>query len=190
VIGIDRSAEIVDWLVKQDVATVKVWLVEVWAGTKQVPPDFSWPNLAAALNISARAGNGPRAYERPDLEWGQVAISVYSYAQNKVDPLDRPLLEASMMYLRAYLITFYGDVAGDPVLDLHQIIDWFFECLHLSLDEAEAEIAHLPALDIYELGRLRDIKTRLSILRFLADRELFSPNDELERWFALQQKLP
>ena len=185
-----QSGQIIDWLVKQDVRTVKAWLAEVWEGTKQVPHDFSWPNLAAAINVLARAGNGPRYYERPDLEWGRVAISVYHYAMGQVDPLARLSLEESMMNLRGYLIIYYGCLAGDPVLDLHQIIAWFFERLHLSLEEAEAEIADLQTLDIYELGRLRDIKTRLSILRFLADQGLFTPDDELKRWLALQQKLP
>ncbi len=185
-----QPREIITCLIKQDVGTVRAWLDAVWKGQTQIPEDFSWPNLAAALNVLARSGNGPKYYEQPHLEWGRVAVSVYLYAISQVDLTKRKVLEESMMYLKGHLIAFYGNVAGDPVLDINQIIAWFFKHLHHSIEEVETKLTHRQALGIEEAALLRDINTRLSLLRFLANRGLFSPNDELKRWFELQSRFP
>ena len=125
----DQSTDVISWLIKQDVNTVKVWLDGVWEGSQDIPKDFYWPHLAAAIEVLARAGKGPNYYSQPDLEWGMLAISLYRYLISQTDPLTRMSLEERMMRLKAHLILYYVNVVGDPILDVNQFVEWFFQNL-------------------------------------------------------------
>jgi hypothetical protein len=185
-----RARDLLLWLIKQDVDTVEGWLDDVWKGVRKVPEDFDWPNLAAAITVRARAANGPDCYSKPDLQWGRLAIAIYQYTMTLVDPLTKLSLENSMMHLKGYLILYYGNIVGDPVLDANRIIEWFFQNLHLSLEEAVKQAANMKNLEIEELLRLRYIKERLSIIRFLSEDKVLEPDEELSKWLAIQQRLP
>jgi len=184
-----QSEELIAWLIKQDVTTVETWLRNVWEGRESVPKDFYWPHLCAAIEVLARSGNGPRYYERPDLAWAKVAVSIYQYLIDQADPLTRMALEDRMMHLKAHLIRCFGNVPGDSMLDVDQIVEWFFQNLHLSFEDVE-KISSWESLTTEELLRLRYIKNRLSILRFLADDHLIIPDERLRRWLMTQEKLP
>jgi hypothetical protein len=186
----DQSKELISWLIKQDVETVKAWIYEAWEGLQSVPGDFKWEYLAATLEVLARSGNGPNYYSKPDLEWGKLTVSIYHYLISKADPLTRMSLEERMMYLKAYLISYYGCIAGNAFLDVNRIVDWFFQNVRLSIDEVEKRLAHLKDLEMEELMFLRHLKVRLSIIQFLSDRNLIFPNEILRKWLAIQTKLP
>lgn len=184
------SRELVQWLIEQDVQTVKAWLDEVWEGTRNIPEGFDWPNFAAALAVLARAGKGPPYYVKPDLEWGRVTIAVYQYAMTLIDPLSRFSLEITMMYLKGHLIVHYGNIVGDPVLDANLILEWFFQNLHLSPEEALKQAANANRLESEERLLLSYIKERLSLLRFLLKVKVLESNEELNKWLAIREQLP
>ncbi len=184
-----QSEELIAWLIKQDVTTVETWLQNVWEGRESVPKDFYWPHLVAAIEVLARSGNGPRYYEQPDLAWAKVAVSIYQYLINRADPLTRMSLEDRMMHLKAHLMRSYGNVAGDPMLDVDQIIEWFFRNLHLSIEDIE-KISSWESLTTEELLRLSYIKNRLFVLRFLVDHNLIFPDERLKKWLMIRERLP
>ncbi len=165
------------------------WVQSVRAGLKQVPHDFNWSGLAEAAALRARYGNDQTS-SQPDLEWAKVAILIYSYLMDEVDSPNRASLEHSEMSLKAYLTGKLGAVPNDPILDVDQIIQWFFENLHISLDEAEKKASSWRKLAKEEILELQQIKNRLAIIKTLADSNLLPPNQELSAWLALREKLP
>ncbi|MBA2679868.1 MAG: hypothetical protein H0U76_15910 [Ktedonobacteraceae bacterium] len=185
-----RQVELVDWLLDQDATLVHAWLHRVWEGLQDIPKDFKWEHLAAAADVLARSGRGPNYYSQPDLEWAKVAIALYQYLIDISDLTEHPTLEERMMYLRAYFIMNFGVIRGDPILDVNQIVKWFFQNLYLSSIEAEKRLVSFKELEYTEIVKLRYIKNRLTILQFLSSRDLLPPNQELDRWLALREKLP
>src|SRR5256885_14375382 len=99
-----QPKELLDWVVKQDADTVQAWLNRVWAGQQEIPENFDWQNLTAAIDVLAKAGKGPKYYTQPDLVWAKVAVSLYLYLIEKADPFTQVSLTDRMMGLKAYLI--------------------------------------------------------------------------------------
>lgn len=85
-----------------------------------------------------------------------------------------------------------GPVPGDPVLDMNYIVHWFFENLPFSYEEAEQKAAlwMQRTLDIQEIIALRGIKYRLRIIGYLVSSGRLQPDQELNAWLSLRDKLP
>jgi hypothetical protein len=182
--------ELMDWLTHQEGTTALAWLYRAWEGLEYVPPDFSWQSLAAAADVLAKSGQGPNYYSQPDLEWAKVTIAICQHCISTAGPRERLLLEQRIMELRAYLIVRLDNVAGDPILDAQQIVEWFFRTIPLSPDEVERKAASVRELEDKELFLLGYIKSTLPFLQWLSDHKLLPPNPELDRWLALRMKLP
>ena len=185
-----RSRELIVWLTKQDAQTVQSWVHQVWEGTQVIPEDFQWMQLSAAIEVVARAGKGPDYYTAPDLEWARLAVSIYQYLLSQATPLDRMDIELRIMYLKGYLIMHFGSVDGDPLLDVNQIVAWFFHTLTLTREEVAHKMASVDILSDEELLRLRYLKERLSLLQFLSKKHLLPANEEIDIWLALRDTLP
>src|SRR5215469_2739295 len=146
-----NRSELMDWLTHLDGTTVLAWVYRVWEGLEDVPPDFNWLNLAAAADLLAKSGQDPNYYSQPDLEWAKVSIAICQHCISTANPREGLLLEQRIMELRAYLIVRLGHVAGDPILDAQQIVEWFFRTIPLSLDEVVRNAASVRELGDKEL---------------------------------------
>lgn len=178
-----------DTLLQQSPAQLYQWVQAIREGLEQVPQDFNWLGLAEAAALRARFGDDQTS-SQPDLEWAKVAILIYNQIISEATPVYRASLERSVMSLKAYLIDKLGIVPDDPILDVNQIVQWFFEKLHISLKEAEEKAALWQSLAKEEILELRQIKNRLAIIKTLAESNLLPPNQELSAWLALREKLP
>ena len=200
------AQELLNWLLQQDASQVYTWIHSVWEGSQKIPEGFNWPALASGSALRAKVGSGSSS--QPDLTWGEVAISIYHYLASEADPAQRVSFEDEAMYLRADLILKLGTVAYHPILDVDQIVQWFFQSLKVSFDEAEKktlswkELIRNPSwrellqstswtgVSLEDIRELRRIKNRLSRLQRLSDKHLLPPNQELDRWLAIRTKLP
>lgn len=185
-----NSSQLIDWLVHQEPPIVQNWLEKVWEGEESVPPDFYWPHLTAAVEVQARSGKGPNYYTEPSIEWARVTLLLYRYLIDHSDDLTRSSLEINVMALKAHFILRYQPVVGDPLFDLDQIIAWFFASLSFSMKTVEEKCQHLEELSSEERLKLRYIKDKLAILRWLREKDLLAPDHDLEQWLAFREKLP
>jgi hypothetical protein len=197
---------LLNWLLRQDPSQVHTWIHSVWEGSQKIPEGFNWPALASGSALRAKVGSGSSS--QPDLAWGEVAISIYTYMTCEADPAQRASFEDEAMYLRADLILKLGTVADDPILNVDQLVHWFFQSLTVSFDEAERktiswkEFIRNPSwrelllstswtgVSLEDIRELRRIKNRLSRLQRLSEQHLLPPNQELDRWLAIRTKLP
>jgi len=186
----DQSTELIHWLAKQDIDTVREWLHEVWGGSKSVPDNFYWPHLLKSIEILAKSGKGPGYYSQPDLDWGRLALEIYHYVIDLSDIATKLYLEIDKMYLKVTFILYYGSVEGDEMLDVSQFIPWFFKDIYISIEHIKDHLAHLQELDIEEITFLRYIKRKLSVIRLLIDKGLLSASEELNDWLTIQDRLP
>ncbi len=184
-----ETADIIGWLIKQDVETVRGWLYEVWEGTRSVPDDFSWPHLLKAIEVSAKTGKYPSNPPYPDLAWGRLTLELYHYVLDTLDEPTRRYLEVDLMYLKLWFIKHYGSVEDDELLDVSQFVPWFFKELPFSREEIEKRLTHKEVFDLEESSKRRYIKEKLTVLRLLSEKGLLSPDEELKRWLALENKL-
>jgi len=173
-------------LLEEDPASVYRWIRQVQTGQKPAPADFNWLGLAEVSTTRA-------SYEQPqaghqDLWWAHVALAAYQFIMDHAGQDDS--LEGSMIHLRALFIRKYRTVPGDPLLDIDQIVRWFWARLPCTLLEAQHKVNQLKTLRTHELLELRQIKNRLAVLIPLVKDQKLQPNEELLRWLALKDSLP
>jgi hypothetical protein len=87
-----------------------------------------------------------------------------------------------------------GNLAGSYILDSQTIIDWFYDNLDFSLDNAleisnkwgrliqENNFSELE-IDKDELIKVRRIKNRLSVIEALKNSKKVSLENEIQKWF-------
>ncbi|MEH2176877.1 MAG: hypothetical protein V7K45_29235 [Nostoc sp.] len=124
-------------LLQQDPEHIQTWLRMVWAEQQQVPEKFNWLGLAEVSTFRAQelANEEPNEFYLESLAWAEIASSVYEFlAENNPSFSERYL--DSLMGLRAYMILKFGAIPENPVLDIYLIINWFFDNLHISYQEA------------------------------------------------------
>ncbi|MBN3938497.1 MAG: hypothetical protein V7L21_25845 [Nostoc sp.] len=190
-------------LLQKDPEQVQTWLRMVWAEQQQVPEKFNWLGLAEVSTFRAQelANEESNKSHSESLAWAKIASSVYKFlAENNPSFSERYL--DSLMTLRAYMILKFGALPGNPVLDIQQIVTYFFDNLHISYQEAlikatdwrEALAANNPEetqkkfdSELEDIRKLRLIKSRLGIIKQLSK---FLPNEELNIWISLWEKLP
>lgn len=203
-----ETTDLLNDLLQQDATQVQAWLNSVWAGQQQVPEGFHWHGLAEGAAFRAR-GESNLTFHLPNIEWAKVSTSVYDFlAENQHNPNSRDSFKLSSMMLRAFMIKKNGVVAGDPILDADQIINWFLTKLDVSYDEALIKATawreffqrgfkdssgnkkELHDIEVKEILKLRLIKNRLAVIEALAESDQFQPNEELSAWLSLRDKLP
>jgi hypothetical protein len=123
-----------------------------------------------------------------DLWWAHVALAAYQVILDAAGQDDS--IEVSMMHLRALFIRQYRSVPGDVLLDMDQIVRWFWAHLPCTLAQAQEKINQLKTLPSYELLELRKIKNRLVVLISLVKDGNLQPNEALQSWLKLRDHLP
>ncbi|WP_335017143.1 hypothetical protein [Nostoc sp.] len=124
-------------LLQKDPEQVRTWLRMVWAEQQQVPEKFNWLGLAEVSTFRAQelANEESNESHSESLTWAEIASSVYEFlAENNLSFSERYL--DSLMGLRTYMILKFGALPGNRVLDIQQIVNWFFDNLHISYEEA------------------------------------------------------
>lgn len=199
--------ELLNRLLQQEPTQVYAWIQDAWEGSEKVPEGFNWLGLAEVATSNATSERGAVS-SRLNLDWAKVAISIYHYLIGAANPKTLASLEDSMMHLKAYCIEKCGVVANDPVLDIDQIVQWFFHNLELSPEEVKKkieswrELIRTPSwnkviaspdwkgLSVEDMRELRRIKNKLSVLKSLSACNLLPPKQEVHEWLALYEQLP
>ncbi|MGD2182432.1 hypothetical protein [Lusitaniella coriacea] len=201
-----ESTKLLSSLLKQDAEQVQFWLKQVLMGQQQVPENFNWHGLAEvaaseATNLSRLSSN-----KRLSLIWAGIAISIYEslIKEENKDEAKESFLH-SLMNLKSCMIVRFGSANKDLILDPTPIIDWFFDSLNISYEEAIEKSSNWKEIfrslnseetDFQikkrkqEILELRLIKNRLKIIKSLVDSNQFSPNEQLKSWLSIRKKLP
>lgn len=173
---------------------VQSWLKDVWSGGKQVEEKFNWLGFAEVAAFEARNSG---KLEEPNIEWAKIAISVYDWLAAMADDTGKNSFLLSSMNLRAYMINLFGTVSGHPVLDLNQIIKWLKDSFVFSVEEASdlskmwlQKDINWKHQNVKTIRELRLIKNRLNVIKFLVDCEKLIPDEEINKWLSLKEKLP
>lgn len=146
------------------------------------------------LGVAQLAGG--KARENLDISFAEAAIAAYSriYALPEVSVES---IENSEMLLRAYMIKNLGPIAGHPVLDPNILVKWFHSRLVVSDEEAKAAIRRWAEdrgkifLDEGDtVLTLRRIKSRLNVIRCIANLEAVQADPVLQDWLRIRTNLP
>lgn len=200
-----EATQLLRVLIQQNSAQVQSWLRDVWTEPQQVPEKFNWLGLAEVSTSKAQElSYKSNESHSESLGWAEVATSVYKFlAENQPNVSEGYLL--SSMSLRAYMILKFGVVSNHPVLDLKQIVTWFFDGLGITPQEALSKTTAWRNIlaknnpeegqeyfenNLEDIRQLRRIKTRLTVIKRLSESKQFSPNEELKLWISLFDKLP
>ncbi len=174
----------VDQLLSRHPAAILTWLDGWLKEGKMVSLDseINWLGLAEIAAAHASNMYGRRSILE-SLLWGSVAIIVGEQLA-KSEPKGNDLLHGAMV-VRSNLILRLGSHPGDPICDAKIIVDWFYQTLSMSLQEAETLV---KAWHSHPAGRKYELKMiveRLKIIRDLAAHQCLHPDSDLERWLRL-----
>jgi len=176
----------IDAFLEQDPTSVYHWIRQVQTGRTSAPEDFNWLGLAEAVTTQASFKQDLEGQQ--DLMWALAALAAYRILMGPTSQDDS--LEVSIMHLRAFFIRRYRSLPRSMLLDIDQIVDWFWARLPCSLDEAQQKVNELQTLPADDLLELRRIKNRLAVLVPLVDDQKLQPDEELQRWLELREDLP
>jgi hypothetical protein len=197
-----------DRLLSDDPKHLYSWISTVINGEQAERPGINWLGLAE--------GAAANTHIEGNLDWAHVAVYLYEHLANEAAPASKESFILSAMRLRAFLISKYGAVPNDPILDLERITRWFFDSLQISQGEA-ADLADVTwkalstedvrrwnethslivenqgrvrQLDSHVVVELRRMKNRLSVIEGLVESGQLKPNTDLAFWLSLREKLP
>jgi hypothetical protein len=198
-----EAVKLLKFLLKQNPEQVQSWLKNVWIEQKQVPEKFNWLSLAelSAFNARELAANKSE-YNSPSIAWADVATSVYEFLADKHPEFSPGYLSCSMN-LRADMIAKFGAVSSNSVLNTEIIINWFFDNLEISYQEAlikitdwrdtlasndVAKIKNKFETDMEDMKKISFIKNRLNTIKILSQSKHFHPSEELNNWIILGER--
>ncbi len=156
----DRTA-----LMKQTILELKACLLSVSASDANIREQFNW-----WFGLAKSARSKVFQEEQPNLEWADLAIHVYEM-MDWFSPNGCESCLSRAMMLRANLIRRLGTKLDDKILDSQIIINWFFENLPMTREEAENKIK-LRLKELYDryfkdMAAMRKIKNRLNVIKVL-----------------------
>jgi len=151
----------------------------------KVPNAFNWLGLAETVTLNAHT-----THDAISLEWARVADAIYNYLNNRSTPAKRDSLMVAQMNLRVAMIRKFGVVPGDPILDADQVVQWFLHGQRMSLEEADQKAASWQQLPTKDIRELRAIKNRISVIKTLIESGQVKPDQRLNDWLVLWNKLP
>ncbi len=183
-----ESTKLLNEILQQDATEVLNWLKHVRKGELPLPINFNWHGLAEAAAFDARLDYGDNS-PLVNLAWAEVATSIYDFLAQSARSGGESFLISSML-LRAAMIAELGAIPDHPVLDVDRVINWFFDSLKISLNEAMKKADNWKSCSLEEIRELRKIKNRLKVISVLVESGKIIPRVELGTWLALRNKLP
>jgi hypothetical protein len=183
--------DVSNFLLQQPADQAYEWVHNALNDAQNVSQSLNWW-LGLAEVASFRARGRSASDDSPNLPWAKIAIETYEYLIGKTKNKHGASLpyEQSMMLLRTYCIVKLGSVPGDPILDVNDIIQWFFQKKEMSFDEAQERAQDWRKGSLEEIRNLRYVKNRLSVIKYLVQNYPLETNKELDDWLALWEKLP
>jgi hypothetical protein len=124
------------------------------------------------------------------MAWAKVAIFAYNHPINNSESSVEQSIELSEMLFRLRLLERFGVNYNSDLLNPKIIEDWFWARLEFSFEEAKELSKNWISLPIEKIRDLRRIKSRLSILVLLKERNQLSDNPAFKDWLNLKNKLP
>ena len=179
------------------------WLKGVRTGVIPEPGEFNWLGVAEAAAVDSRRGLDEKddvLAAAENLEWAAVSVAVYEKLAQATQ--DKFSFEPSAMMLRAFFIAHLGVSIGHSILDPQILLDWFWNNLTLTLDEAVQKAAAYKQslstkqagqwddLEIRTLITLRHLKLRLSPIKRLVEGSKLKPDAKLATWLGIYSELP
>ncbi len=152
-----ESTKLLNDLLQQDACDVLAWVKQVREGKLQSPINFNWHGLAEAAAMEARLNYGNDS-SVINLSWAEVATSIYDYLGRRAGESAGESFLISSMLLRAAMIAECGAIPGHPVLDIDRVINWFFDSLKMSPNEAFEKAPNWRNCNINEIRELRKVK--------------------------------
>jgi hypothetical protein len=175
-------------LAQQEPTFVRVWLETIWAQHPEAAKGFNWLGLFEIATFNAT--RAATVSKQESLAWANAARSLYLLLNDHKERRAQSIL-AKLMSMRVTLIVKFGAVPHHDILDTGDIADWFYGELDMPYADAVYEAARWPQkLDLDVMRKLRNIKTRLSIIERLTTHGWLPISDELCAWLALKPNLP
>jgi len=200
-----EAANLLKTLLQQDIEQVQSWLKSVLLEQEQVPENFNWLGLAEICTFNAQelvcTSNKDHLCS---LAWAEISISIYDYLARKNHKFSDRYLSSSMS-LRAYMIIKIGNISGHTILDVKQVLNWFFSKLKFSYEEALIKATAWRDVwsknnpddsqnyfdaNLENIRDLKDVKHRLRIIKILYENRKIIPTKEISNWISLWEKLP
>jgi hypothetical protein len=160
-----------------DPETLIQWLDQ---GSASLPSNLSVVAQAASL----------RARRNLDVQWLRVANRAYSALASRESERQARLYERSAMTLRGFLLAKLGELPGEPLLNISEIVRWFREVTPVSPEEA-LDLAHQPRSRGAKIAlQLRDIKNDLGVFESLEGSALLNGYPDIVEWLRIRKTLP
>jgi hypothetical protein len=189
------TEDVISWILEQEAPKALQWLQNMFSDEHGVSRPFNWLGLAECATDKA----WPRLSQGgvPDRDWAYIAALSYQYLaereKNNEHLSHNPEMKQNLyrayqlklMRIRVRSILTFGLVVGDPLLDLEQLVESFFEGITLSPDawlrtfETKSENCSFA-----EKMEVRWINQRMEIMQKLRERQLFPEQEDLVRWFS------
>jgi hypothetical protein len=199
-----EAVKLLKSLLQQNPEQVQSWLKNIWAEQKPVPEKFNWLSLAELSASKAREmAFNENEYSSSSIDWADVSTSVYEFLAHKHPEFSPGYLSCSMN-LRAEMIVKFGAVSNNSVLDAQIIINWFFDNLEISYEDAliktknwrdtlasndVAKIKNKFETDMEDMKKISFIKNRLNTIKVLSQSKDFHLSEELNNWISFGETL-
>ncbi len=199
-----EAVKLLKFLLQQNPEQVQSWLKNVWTEQKLVPEKFNWLSLAELSASKAREmASNKSEYNSSSIAWADVSTSVYEFLAQKHPEFSPGYLSCSMN-LRADMIVKFGAIPNNSVLGTEIIINWFFDNLEISYQDAlikttdwrdtlasndVIKIKNKFEADMEDMKKISFIKNRLNTIKLLFQSKDFYPSEELNNWILLGETL-
>lgn len=171
-------------LLERHPAEVYLWLQE-W--TRQGRPishdaDMNWLLLAECAAAYACNAYGKHSALESIL-WGSIGITVRDGLAKGESQI--PASSASAMAIRCNLIMTFGNHPGDPLCDSKIILDWFYEALAMTFQEATNEARRWHTNPGERKFEFKWIIEQLEMIRPLVAARRLEADPQLQQWLEL-----
>ncbi len=190
------SSQLIDMndVLKRDPADVLEWVRSIPEEERKTFGNANWW-LGIAEGAAFRTFLPEYAQSgRPNLDWARVAYTVYDYlARRSNDFFTSYKFMYKWMLLKVRLINTLGSQPGDPLLDAQEIVEWFFDDLSMTPEEArekaQAARSNLRAADIDQLLELRRLRGKIAIIGYLQQPAQLERYEDIQKWLELKGQL-
>jgi hypothetical protein len=85
-------------------------------------------------------------------------------------------------------------VSDEKIGGVNEIVEWSLSDLGVSLEDIQASLPFtaekLDRTNRSDIRRLRSIKNRLSVLKYLQEHNRLAPDETLNKWLEIRKHLP
>jgi arsenate reductase-like glutaredoxin family protein len=176
----------IEALLKSNPSQLLDELEDIYADKTKFAESFNW-----WLTLAEIATQKMLLTEKRDaILWAKIASSVFRFLSSKPEAVSPNSLECSEMRVRLKLIERFGIDYNIEILRTEPIEEWFLKRLNLDLEETLRLSSSWVNLSVEQIRNLRNLKSRIGVIKILSEMGLMSNNNDLRRWIELKNKLP